>query len=94
MSPGEDRLGSGEERLGAGEERLGAGEERLLAELSALLRAADPVPAVVVEAARASIGWRTLESELAQLTATSSPVRWRWSRTRSGGSPSTACRPA
>jgi hypothetical protein len=39
--------------------------------LAQLLRQVDPVPANVVEAARSSFGWRTLESELAQLTADS-----------------------
>jgi hypothetical protein len=42
-------------------------EERL----AELLRAADPVPDRVVEAARDSFGWRTLDTELAQLTADS-----------------------
>jgi hypothetical protein len=48
-----------------------ADEEQLPGELRRLLRAADPVPAQVVEAARSSYGWRTLEWELARLTADS-----------------------
>lgn len=49
----------------------GAGDATLYGELSTLLRSVDPVPAHVVEAARASIGWRDLDSELARLTADS-----------------------
>lgn len=52
-------------------ETPGRDEERLAGELAALLRLVDPVPAEVVEAARGSLGWRTLESELARLTADS-----------------------
>jgi hypothetical protein len=39
--------------------------------LAHLLRQFDPVPANVVDAARSSFGWRTLDWELARLTADS-----------------------
>ncbi|MEV0607614.1 hypothetical protein AB0I61_14740 [Polymorphospora rubra] len=44
----------------------------LLAELRDMLWRADPVPARAIEAARNSFDWRTLDLELAQLTADSS----------------------
>lgn len=42
--------------------------DSLAGELRELLRQVDPVPAQVLDAARVSYGWRTLEAELAQLT--------------------------
>lgn len=41
----------------------------LSAELTALLAAADPVPDVAMAAARAAIGWRDVDSELAALVS-------------------------
>jgi hypothetical protein len=42
-------------------------EERLLAELAAALGDVDPVPESVIEAAKASYTWRTVDAELAEL---------------------------
>lgn len=44
----------------------------LLAELRALAAAADPVPPEAIAAARSAIAWRTMDAELAQLTADTS----------------------
>lgn len=49
----------------------GADQERLPGGLERLLREFDPVPAIVLDAARAGFGWRSLDWELAQLTADS-----------------------
>jgi hypothetical protein len=43
-------------------------DERLLGELRRLFDAADPLPARVLGAARASYAWRTIDAELAALT--------------------------
>jgi hypothetical protein len=53
------------------QETGGAGDEQLAVELAELLRRFDPVPDRVLDAARASLGWRTLEADLAQLIADS-----------------------
>lgn len=42
-------------------------EDELYEELRAVLHRADPVPAAVEEAARASFTWRTVDAELAEL---------------------------
>ena len=42
-------------------------DKRLLAELSAALDATDPVPARVIESAKESFTWRTIDAELAEL---------------------------
>ena len=42
-------------------------DDRLLAELAAALDAADPVPARVLDAAKESFTWRTIDAELAEL---------------------------
>ncbi len=46
-------------------------DEQLLDRLRGVLARVDPVPAVVVESARDSYGWRTLDAELARLVADS-----------------------
>jgi hypothetical protein len=48
-----------------------AAVDPLLAELVEMLERADPVPSDVVDAARASFTWRTIDAELAELTADS-----------------------
>lgn len=45
--------------------------EPLLAELRSMLDEADPVPDAVLAAAKASFVWRTIDAELAELTADS-----------------------
>ncbi|MEA2001847.1 MAG: hypothetical protein U9N84_08195 [Actinomycetota bacterium] len=42
-------------------------DEQLLARLNAALDAADPLPEAVVDAAKASFTWRTIDAELAAL---------------------------
>lgn len=42
-------------------------DERLVAELRELFAQADPVPSLVTEVAKASLGWRRLDAELAEL---------------------------
>jgi hypothetical protein len=49
-------------------EAAGPGDERLLGELRGLLQRSDQVPEHVVEAAKASYSWRTIDAELAELT--------------------------
>lgn len=46
-------------------------DDALAEELRQLLRRVDPVPPEVVDAARVSIGWRTLEADLADLISDS-----------------------
>jgi hypothetical protein len=48
-----------------------AEDQALLDELRATLAAADPVPEVLVHAARQSLTWRTVDAELAELVADS-----------------------
>jgi hypothetical protein len=50
---------------------VGADERRLLGELAQVVRERDPVPAELVEIARQSFTWRTVDAELAQLVADS-----------------------
>lgn len=47
-------------------------DDVLLAELRALAVASDPVPPEAVAAARSAIAWRTMDAELAELTADTS----------------------
>jgi hypothetical protein len=42
-------------------------DDELLAELRAVLRRTDPVPAEVTDFAKAALGWRRLDAELAEL---------------------------
>lgn len=46
-------------------------DDLLLIELGAALNTCDPVPNHVIEAAKASLGWRRIDEELAQLVADS-----------------------
>jgi hypothetical protein len=46
-------------------------EDPLVAELRDLFAEVDPVPALVVEVAKASLGWRRLDGDLAELLADS-----------------------
>lgn len=46
-------------------------DDELVAELRTLFEATDPVPGHVVEAAEASLTWRTIDAELAELVADS-----------------------
>lgn len=42
-------------------------DDRLMAELAAAVEAGDPVPTAVIDAAKASYTWRTVDAELAEL---------------------------
>lgn len=42
-------------------------DERLMAELRAFFAEVDPIPPLVVETAKASLGWRRLDADLAEL---------------------------
>jgi hypothetical protein len=46
-------------------------DEQLVASLRDLVTRTDPVPALVVEAAKAALGWRRLDAELAELLSDS-----------------------
>ncbi len=46
-------------------------DEALVAELQAFFTRVDPVPPVVTEAARAALGWRRLDADLAELLSDS-----------------------
>jgi hypothetical protein len=46
-------------------------DEALLAELRALFARVDPVPPLVTETAKASLGWRRLDADLAELLSDS-----------------------
>lgn len=46
-------------------------ERELLAQVSEMFDETDPVPEFVLEAARATFGWRTIDAELAELTSDS-----------------------
>jgi hypothetical protein len=59
-------------------------DERLIAELRDLLGRTDPVPAEVTEFARAALGWRTLEADLAELLEDSVLESGALATTRSG----------
>lgn len=52
-----------------------SGDDALLAELRAMASRYDPVPAEAIAAARSALAWRTLDAELAALTADSSVSR-------------------
>ena len=49
-------------------------DELMLAELRAFLADADPVPPLVIETAKASLGWRRLDADLAELLSDSALV--------------------
>lgn len=50
----------------------GAGDDELLGELRTLAAVVDPVPPEAIAAARSAIAWRTMDAELAELTADTS----------------------
>jgi len=62
----------------------GSSDERLLEELRALGREVDPVPPHVESYAKAALGWRRIDAELAELLADSALDRESLSHTRSG----------
>lgn len=62
-------------------------DEPLVAELRALFAEVDPVPPLVAEAAKAALGWRRLDAELAELLSDSALQDESLALARGGGAP-------
>jgi hypothetical protein len=65
-------------------------DELLVAELRAFFAEVDPVPPLVREAAKASLGWRRLDADLAELLSDSALEEERFASTRGSGAPERA----
>ena len=65
-------------------ERSGNHEEPILGELRRLAREVDPVPDEVTEFAKAAIGWRRIDAELAELLSDSALTPEALAATRAG----------
>jgi hypothetical protein len=65
-------------------------DERLMAELRAFFAEVDPVPPLVVETAKASLGWRRLDADLAELLSDSALDEKRFALARGGEAPARA----
>jgi hypothetical protein len=65
-------------------------EEVLLAELRAFFADADPVPPLVTETAKASLGWRRLDADLAELLSDSALEEEPFALSRGGETPARA----
>jgi hypothetical protein len=65
-------------------------DELLMAELRAFFAEVDPVPPLVSEAAKASLGWRRLDADLAELLADSALEEEAFAGTRGGDAPARA----
>jgi hypothetical protein len=63
-------------------------DEALIAELGSVLEAVDPVPPEVAAAAKAILGWRRLDADLAELLADSAVDTDRLAGVRGEGDPS------
>jgi hypothetical protein len=61
--------------------------EPLVAELRSLFATADPVPPLVTEAAKAALGWRRLDAELAELLSDSAVAEDALALARGTGAP-------
>jgi hypothetical protein len=59
-------------------------DELLVAELRAFFADVDPVPPLVIETAKASLGWRRLDADLAELLSDSALVEVPFALARSG----------
>jgi hypothetical protein len=62
-------------------------DDPLIAELRAFVAEADPVPALVSEAAKAALGWRRLDADLAELLSDSTLDAEQLALTRGPGAP-------
>jgi hypothetical protein len=62
-------------------------DEPLIAELRALVTAVDPVPGLVSQAAKAALGWRRLDADLAELLSDSTVDAEQMALTRGAGAP-------
>jgi hypothetical protein len=65
-------------------------DELIVAELRAFLADADPVPPLVVETAKASLGWRRLDADLAELLSDSALIEEPLALTRGAEAPARA----
>jgi hypothetical protein len=64
--------------------------ELLMEELRAFFAEVDPVPPLVIETAKASLGWRRLDADLAELLSDSALVEQPFALARSGEVPARA----
>ncbi|HYB28839.1 MAG TPA: hypothetical protein VEF89_19660 [Solirubrobacteraceae bacterium] len=65
-------------------------DELVMAELRAFFAEVDSVPPLVVETAKASLGWRRLDADLAELLSDSALVEEPFALARSGEAPARA----
>jgi hypothetical protein len=65
-------------------------DELMMAELRAFLAEVDPVPPLVTETAKASLGWRRLDADLAELLSDSALVEEPLALTRGSEAPARA----
>jgi hypothetical protein len=65
-------------------------DELLMGELRAFFTEVDPVPSLVIETAKASLGWRRLDADLAELLSDSALDEEAFALTRSGEAPARA----
>ena len=63
-------------------------DELLIAELRAFFAEVDPVPPLVSETAKASLGWRRLDADLAELLSDSALEEEPFALARGRGAPS------
>jgi hypothetical protein len=64
-----------------------AADDRLTAELRAFFAEVDPVPPLSIETAKASLGWRRLDADLAELLSDSVLEEEPFALARGGGAP-------
>jgi hypothetical protein len=76
---------SGLVRRGMGEDQ--DPDERLMAELRGFFAEVDPVPPLVIETAKASLGWRRLDADLAELLSDSALEEAAFALARGGEAP-------
>jgi hypothetical protein len=65
-------------------------DELLIAELRSFFAEVDPVPPLVSETAKASLGWRRLDADLAELLSDSALEEEPFALSRGGGAPARA----
>ena len=65
-------------------------DERLMAELRSFFDGVDPAPPLVTETAKASLGWRRLDADLAELLSDSALEEEPFALARGGGTPARA----
>src|SRR5581483_11533013 len=65
-------------------------DEALMAELRAFFAEVDPVPPLVTETAKASLGWRRLDADLAELLSDSALEEEPFAVSRGGETPARA----